>query len=269
LNDPRLLVLYHANCADGFGAAFAAWKRHGRGADYVAVNHGEAPPNVAGRAVVIADFAYPRAVLLGLRERAASLVVLDHHKSAAADLEGLDFCRFDMTKSGAILAWEYFHPGTPPPPLLAYVQDKDLWQWKLEASGEVSAALASHPFDFELWDRFTIEDLRRDGVAIRRYQGQLVREICSQATRRRFAGHDVPCVNTPVLQSFVGNALARGEPFVMLWHERPDGTLRVSLRAAENGADCSEIARQRGGGGHAQAAGFPLPNHAALDDPAP
>ena len=62
----RPLILYHAHCADGFGAAFAAWKKLGSGADYVAVNHGDPPPPVAGRDVVVLDFAYPRATTLAL-----------------------------------------------------------------------------------------------------------------------------------------------------------------------------------------------------------
>jgi oligoribonuclease NrnB/cAMP/cGMP phosphodiesterase (DHH superfamily) len=149
------------------------------------------------------------------------------------------------------------------------VQDKDLWQWQLPDSQEVSAALASHALDFRVWDQLDVKDLVREGRAIRRYQGQLVREICAQAKRGRFDGHEVPIINTPVLQSYVGNALARGEKFVLAWHQRPDGTLRVSLRSTDGGLDVAEIARRYGGGGHERAAGFALPSIAALDQPAP
>jgi oligoribonuclease NrnB/cAMP/cGMP phosphodiesterase (DHH superfamily) len=210
------------------------------------------------------DFAYPRAVMQDLAAAAASLLVLDHHKTAAADIGDLPYCRFDMTRSGCAMAWSHYHADAPLPPLLAYIQDKDLWTWKLDASNEVSAALASHPMDFRLWDQLTIDALKRDGSAIRRYQSQLVRDICAQARRGRFAGEDVPFVNTPVLQSYVGNALARGEKFVVLWHERPDGTLRVSLRSTDGGKDVAEIARAYGGGGHERAAGFGLPGMEAL-----
>ncbi len=260
----RPLILYHAHCADGFGAAFAAWKRYGARADYLAVNHGDPAPEVKGRDVVVLDFAHPRAITEELAAKAASYLVIDHHKSAAADLEGLSYCRFDMEKSGCVLAWEHFHPGADVPRLLAYIQDKDLWRWKLDHSAEVSAALASHPLDFKLWDQFTVEDLRRDGVAIRRYQGQLVREICAQARRGRFDGHEIPIVNTPVLQSYVGNALAKGEKFVLAWHERPDGSARVSLRSTDGGLDVAEISRRYGGGGHERAAGFSLKDLEAL-----
>lgn len=260
MTESKTLILYHAHCSDGFGAAYAAWKALDTRADYLAVNHGESAPDVTGRDVVMLDFAYPRAVTLDLAGRARSLLILDHHKSAAADLSDQSFARFDMTKSGCVLAWEHFHPNAPVPELLRYVQDKDLWDWKLPDSQEVSAALSSYPLDFRMWDAFKVSELVREGRAIRRYQGQLVREICSQARHGEFAGHEVPIVNTPVLQSYVGNALARGEKFVLAWHERPDGSVRVSLRSTDGGLDVAEIARRHGGGGHERAAGFSLPS---------
>jgi hypothetical protein len=266
VTDSRTLILYHAHCTDGFGAAWAAWKALDSRGEYVAVNHGEPAPEVRDRDVVLLDFAYPRAVTLELARAARSVLILDHHKSAAADLGDLPYCRFDMSKSGCVLAWEHFHPTTPVPEILRYVQDKDLWQWRLPESQEVSAALSSYPLEFRLFDAFKVSELVREGRAIRRYQGQLVREICSQARRGGFAGHEVPIVNTPVLQSYVGNALARGEKFVLAWHERPDGSLRVSLRSTDGGLDVAEIARRFGGGGHERAAGFSLPSIDSLRD---
>ena len=77
----RPLVLYHGDCPDGFGAAFAAWKALGDGADYRGVSHGEAPPAVDGRRVLICDFAYDRETTIGLAGRAAELIVLDHART--------------------------------------------------------------------------------------------------------------------------------------------------------------------------------------------
>ena len=49
-------IIYHANCSDGFGAAYAAWKCLGNKAIYHAAKHGSSPPNVAGKNVAILDF---------------------------------------------------------------------------------------------------------------------------------------------------------------------------------------------------------------------
>ena len=48
------IVLYHAGCPDGFGAAWACWKKFGDNAEYMPVSHGSPPPNVEGKNVYIA-----------------------------------------------------------------------------------------------------------------------------------------------------------------------------------------------------------------------
>ena len=44
--DPQSVnvVIYHANCNDGFGAAYSAWKLLGNRAEYHAASHGAPPP---------------------------------------------------------------------------------------------------------------------------------------------------------------------------------------------------------------------------------
>lgn len=254
----RPLIIYHQHCMDGFGAAFAAWKRFGDDAEYRPASYTDAPPDVAGRDVTLVDFTWPREILTRLASETRSLLVLDHHKTAEDDLRGLEYAKFDLSKSGAALAWAHWH-GEPLPELIRYIQDKDLWTWALPQSEEVSAALQSHPLDFLAWDKLDVEDLKREGQAILRYQRRLVSEIAKLSGRIHLAGHTVPCVNSPVLQSYVGNALAPGHAFVLVWYETADGRRRCSLRAAPpNGIDVSEIAKRFGGGGHPSASGFVL-----------
>lgn len=60
--DPNV-VLYHADCMDGFGAAWALWKRFPN-AEYIPVKYGQAPPSgLSGKHVVMADFSYGREVI--------------------------------------------------------------------------------------------------------------------------------------------------------------------------------------------------------------
>ena len=67
-------------------------------------------------------------------------------------LEGrMPDCHFDLERSGVTIAWEYWGSGfsTNEGELLArYIEDRDLWRWKLPDSREVSAALDSHPKRF-------------------------------------------------------------------------------------------------------------------------
>ena len=120
LNDPQPLVIYHGRkCPDGFASALAAWLFYAGKAEFLPLDHGDIKsvddlPALAGRAVYILDFSFSADILRGIEERAAKLVMLDHHKSAAEKLTGFA-CRcgvvhFDMNKSGARLAWEFFQP---------------------------------------------------------------------------------------------------------------------------------------------------------------
>ena len=264
----RPLVIYHGECPDGFGAAYAAWKRFGETATYVGARHGDGPPAVDGRDVLIADFSFARPVLLELAGRARQLVLLDHHKSAAAELGDLPFCQFDMDRSGAVMTWEHLHL-EPVPSLLLYVQDRDLWRHALPESAEVSAALAAHPLDFAVWDQLAVETLRAEGRALLRYQTQLVDRLAARAHPLEVLGVRVPAVNSPVLQSELGERLAGGQPFAAIWWQGGDGLARWSLRSTPAGADVSEVARRYGGGGHRAAAGFraPPPRDGRLEPP--
>lgn len=84
MSEMKPLVLYHANCWDGFCAAWVARMALGD-IEAVPVNYGTEPPDVRGRNVYVLDFSYPRAVMRRLLGQAHFVTVLDHHKTAEAD----------------------------------------------------------------------------------------------------------------------------------------------------------------------------------------
>lgn len=263
------LVLYHAGCADGF---CAAWLFHHAfpDAEYVPVSYGQDPPDVTGREVYILDFSYKRPVLEEMIRKASSLVVLDHHKTAEAELAGLPGCTFDLGKSGGRLAWEYLvgrglltgSIAASVPWLVEYTEDRDLWRWSLPNSKEINAALRTYRHSFSLWNLIAFSDgklLVFEGVAILRAQDQCVQAHVSNAREITLAGHRVLCVNATVHQSEIGEELAKNRPFSVTYRDRKDGLREYSLRSRDGGLDVSVIAKQFGGGGHPQAAGFELP----------
>lgn len=263
-----MLVIYHKNCNDGLAAALAVRKHlwdsgQMKGSKFVTAQYGDKPPweMIAGADVTIVDFSYPRVDLVNIRNSAKSLVVIDHHQTAQVELADLDFCIFDMTKSGAVLTWEHFHPGKPLPKLMEYVQDRDLWQWKLPFSQEVSAALRSYKPFLNEWERFlddnSLAGLISEGAAILRYQnGQMDMALSQPVEMIEIGGYTVPCLNATHMISELGNKLAEGQPFAALYFDTGDGKRVFSLRSVEGGIDVSEIAKQYGGGGHPRAAGF-------------
>jgi oligoribonuclease NrnB/cAMP/cGMP phosphodiesterase (DHH superfamily) len=260
------VVLYHAECADGFGAAWAIWKRFPKAA-FLPVEHGAPPPsNLGRRHVVIVDFSYSRPILEKLAKEAGSLLVLDHHITAQKALDGFPFARFEEKKSGAAMAWEWAH-GTSLPWLLQYVQDKDLWTWTLPSSREINAALASYPHDFEVWSTLRRDVLETEGRGILRYENELVTKIAAEAVLVSFHGETVPAVHSAVLTSQLGEHLSKGYPFCLMWHDR-NGRRYYSLRSGPDGADVAAIATTYGGGGHVHAAGFSVPLDQLAGQPA-
>lgn len=309
-------VLYHADCLDGFGAAYAAWRRHGNAATYRPMHHG-APWNmneVAGHDVFILDFSFSPAVLEGMAGIARSVTQIDHHASALKAWSGLALqdgeaflyrhptlplsIHFNLNKSGARLAWEYFHPDTPAPLAIRHIEDQDMWRFALPGTRPFCRALRLMPFELETWhemivatdDESTVRyvDTVKSGAAIEAFCQREVERLAQGSLSRpaRLRGEPVDAlqalrhglaivsageqswlavsglaVNANALfASELGNLLAeRGASFGLVWQLSGDGNIKVSLRSQGSSPDVSVIAARYGGGGHPNAAGFRLP----------
>ncbi|MDP2746165.1 DHH family phosphoesterase [Pseudomonas sp.] len=276
----KTLCIYHGNCADGFGAAWAV--RHALGeanVEFHAGHYGKPAPDVEGRSVIIVDFSYPLETLQQMAETATSILVIDHHKTAAEALaqlpkapssyllwmESLDplSAHFDMHRSGAGMTWDFFFPATPRPALINHIEDRDLWQFKLEGTREVMAAVFSYPQDFATWDRLMFDDIDRlwlDGLAIDRKQQKDIADLVASNSRCLvIGGVTVPAINLPhTMASEAGHLLSNGQPFAAIYWDTAEGR-QFSLRSSDEGLDVGEIAKQFGGGGHRNAAGFKVP----------
>ena len=274
-NDPKPLVIYHGRkCPDGFAAALAAWLFYDGKAEFLSLDHGDITsvdqlPALAGRAVYVLDFSFPPRILRGIDEQAAKLVMLDHHKSAAEKLA--DFaCRcgvihFDMNKSGARLAWEFFQPGAPLPDLVRFVEDRDIWAWQYPESAGFLAALDMEPLDFKRWaevaafSSLQITDFMARGKAMDAKFSKLATDIAEGAQLVTFNGQRGLMVNAPgVFHSLIGNQLSeKSGTFALMWSVGKDSAVKVGLRS-QRGYDCIALAESMGGGGHAQACGFKM-----------
>ena len=261
------ICIYHANCADGFGAAWVVRKALGDisafDIDFHPGTYQNPPPDVAGKDVVIVDFSYKRPVLIEMAQMANSILIIDHHKSAIDDLIELPsnvIAKFDMNHSGAMLTWEHFFPGQVPPPLLLHIEDRDLWRFALQNTREIQANVFSYPYDFQVWDTLMAmapTALVVGGEAIERKHLKDIRELLGVMTREMMiGGFQVLAANLPyTMSSDAGHELAKGRPFAACYWFTKEGVC-FSLRSSDEGLDVSEIAKQYGGGGHRNAAGF-------------
>ena len=273
------LCIYHANCADGFGSAWVV-RKYFQEVMKEPVNfypgiYQNPPPDVTGRVVYMVDFSYKADVLKNMASKALRINIIDHHKTAQAELENIKdtpyiYPIFDMNRSGAGLTWDTLFPGQPRPELINYIEDRDLWRFNLPNSREVSAALFSYPYDFEVWDELMdrsydggIQALIKEGIAIDRKHLKDIRELSKVIMRpMKIGGYLIPVVNLPYTmgsdachelceQDFNGARPA----FAAYYYDMPEGR-NFGMRSIEGGADVSEIAKLYGGGGHKHAAGF-------------
>jgi oligoribonuclease NrnB/cAMP/cGMP phosphodiesterase (DHH superfamily) len=258
----RPLCIYHGNCADGFTAAWVAYNACEGDIDLHPGVYQTEPPDVTDRDVFLVDFSYKRPVLELMREKAKSITILDHHKTAEADLKDLAGINtiFDMERSGARIAWDFWNPGRKHPQTLLHVEDRDLWRFALPMTREIQANIFSYPYELETWDRLMAADpmeLAKEGQAIERKHHKDIGELIGVVTRRMvIAGHNVPIANLPYIHvSDAAHALAKGEPFAGCYWDTPKGRT-FGLRSSDAGLDVSEIAKQYGGGGHRNASGF-------------
>lgn len=264
----KKLCIFHGNCADGFTAAWSVYKALGDGVEFHKGIYGEPEPDVTDRDVIIVDFSYKRPVLEEMAKKAKSILILDHHKTAEADIQplidnGTVNGIFDMDRSGAMIAWEYFNPKMQAPMLVQYAQDRDLWKFKLEGCREYAAAVFSYDYTFENWDmlaRKPVAELINEGKVLERKHFKDIEELLKLCkTRMMIGGFDVPVANMPYqFASDACHIMAKGEPFAATYYVNEQGRTIFSLRSSEDGMDVSAVAAQYGGGGHKHASGFSI-----------
>jgi len=276
-------IISHGGCPDGFTSAWLL-NRHYEGQDVVhhfAYDRLNSPKEIEpGDRVLIADWSYPRQVLLDLSET-TYVTLLDHHKTAEADLEGLD-CPgldiiFDMNKSGAMLVWDWIGQPDGAEALVYYVQDYDLWTKEKPDTEEINAIVQSTPMKFEDWDNlaydlaFNRKDVVREGTAVRRYQRKIIDAAKKDARRMNIGGYSVWVTQAPyALGSMIAGELAEEYPddaFAAYYIALP-GEFQFGLRSRNDdgpGFDVSEVAQIFGGGGHHNASGFKIKWSESMD----
>ena len=287
------MVIFHSvngtrHCDDGFGAAWAFrnfWletmpARHIK-PEFFPASYSMDPPAIsemvrraAGRHVYMVDFSLKRHDMLRLGASARSLTVLDHHASAEIGLDGLAaeikavctgmqvHVEFDMARSGAVMTWDFLRgDARPMPDMLAYVQDGDLWQWRLPESRLYQMALRSYPQTFDGWDlvvELPTAMMIDEGRSLKRWFDQQIGYITSQIMMIHVPPlGPIPVVNVP--KTFGSEAC---HEIIMQWdvpvagyYQDLNGIREWELRS-DGTVDVSKIAVLYGGGGHPTASGF-------------
>ena len=276
---PKVYVLHHKDM-DGYFAAAAHLQRFKPNIDsgemtveYIPVVYNKPIPEIPDGEdvqVIIVDFSYSREILIDLQSRVGNLLVIDHHATAERQLQGLDFCVFDMTKSGNILSWDYFNPGIDPPTVHVLAQDYDLYTKLFKDSEYLEAGIQASGHWNDLMFYFELQN-NPDKVAETINVGKIIYtheyNQCEYVLKgKQFKVIDFFGIKT-ALVNWTGNPNMLSEVIyntgevqaVLSYKVRINGNYKFSFRAPKNsGLGLDLIAEKFGGGGHESSAGFEI-----------
>lgn len=275
------VCLYHANCPDGIGAAYPFWKANRyRSEKFIlhGVKHNEPYPSdlIRRKRVVIVDFCYPREIIANMCEEAEYILILDHHDTAQRELIDQKHQRlsyiFDMSRSGAQIAWNYCYPEILCPWFIEIIADRDLWKWAIPFSKEIGKAL--HSGGWYTWEKMLELEESKDPIGDQMKffkQGQILLSVeakeidyaIQSSVIVEFCGYRIRMTTcNPNIRSEVGNQLANMNDckFSAIWrYDFISDQWWISLRGSANcQIPLNKICEIYSGGGHQKACGFAI-----------
>lgn len=292
------IVLYHKNCMDGIASAYIAdqyFKFFEVSSICIPIQYGENIYEVIGEDNIdlvndlyFLDFSTDRKTMIDLASKFNKVVIIDHHKTAEAELKDIDKEKdnielyFNMFKSGAMLSYDYFtvFTGTEPQKdlfgnivpktdilniskrVIEYIQDRDIWEWNLPYSKEVSEFLkfSVKPNDITsfgaMMKNFNLDNARSIGETLNQARDKAVESKVKKYREINIAGINLVCINLTENISEVGNEFCKltGKP-AMMYFINEDLQVVLSFRSLNELPDVSVLAKYFGGGGHRNACG--------------
>ncbi len=262
---PHVLCLYHKNCLDGRGSAAVVARRE-RDAEFVAMQYGNRRPPMLGRKVYIVDFCLSLEEMRATRAEAEEVIWIDHHASQLPVHQALGWGTLDTTECGTSLTWKVLFGDQPPPPVVAYIKDKDLWQWQLPDSRAIAAGLelSFRKDDFAGLLEVDLAEMARIGRPALEELAKRVAKIVQGGIVVQdpygLVGVRALAVNCNKDLSEVGAHICLpqtegglGYDLGIMYYQKQPNSWVHSLRSGGR-VDCAVIASARGGGGHPSSA---------------
>ncbi|CAM8982113.1 unnamed protein product [Rhodiola kirilowii] len=315
-------ILYHYPCPDGAFSALAAHLYFSANSTpavffpntvYSPLRAVDLPLHEIDD-VYLLDFVGPTGFVEEISSKVSRVIILDHHKTALETLGGTG-CDIgtnvlkvlDMNRSGATISYDYFKEKlegkrSPTDPnkslsrctevvlaeyrrvrqLFEYIEDGDLWRWKLKHSKAFSSGLKDlsiefnanlNPSLFKELLSLNLESIIKNGMESLSKRQKLIDGILDQSFEISIGGGSfgkclaVIADSIPELRSELGHQLAtksrnfnlRGIGAVV--YKVPeldnDDIVKISLRSIES-EDTTLISQNFGGGGHRNASSFML-----------
>lgn len=195
---------------------------------------------------------------------------IDHHKTAIADYNEHEFRIHGLRRDGigaCQLVWEYLSPNDAVPYAIELLAQYDVWNHSNPETLPFQYGMRlekTWPADnMPLWsDLFrteaAVKKIVEQGSIVMRYVSQDNEKYCNScAFETELDGLRCIAVNKMLTNSQVFDSVWNPEQFdAMLTFGYRKGRWTVSIYTDKPGVDVSVVAKNRGGGGHKQAAGF-------------
>lgn len=269
------LILYHAFCRDGLGAAYSAYKYYGDNAEYRPLVHTELPDSylLNYEIVYFVDIAPPtREWYKYLLDNKVNFKIIDHHKTnfeLASEILGDNLPEhfvYDINKSGAVLTWEYFHKKEVPQ-ILKHIQDRDIHKYQLENTKEITEGILALKLTYKNLDSYSLDELKEKGVIAYNKKMDKVKELIKDYSVVTFENTKFALFNIAKLATELSIYLFETNPDLngVICYSINSTHVKFELRARTgSGINVGEIAKKYGGGGHEYASGFSLTKEEAV-----
>lgn len=268
----RAAVLYHYPCPDGAFAALAAHLFFSLSPPpapqplffpntvYSPLSAEDLPFHELGIAdVYLLDFVGPPGFVHQLSRKVERVVVLDHHKTALEMLgSGTNSTTgnvtkvIDMKRSGATIAYDYFMEKVlggdtnkrkdavigefeKMRRLFEYIEDGDLWKWRLSGSEAFSSGLKDLNLEYNVTLNPSLFQQAANADLVHELRSDIGNELAKKSIKVNLRAIGAVVYRVPELKN--------------------DQRLKVSLRSIGE-EDTTLISQNYGGGGHKNASSF-------------
>ncbi len=270
--------IYHKDCLDGTASAAVLLKKF-HSCTLFPLSHrytendlSRVIKKITSKTVVyITDFSLREEHTEKLIRKAGSVINIDHHIGVEKRLRAIDkkydnfSYIFNNNRSGASLAWIYFFGEKNIPKIIQYIEDSDLWRFRL---GDKTRFASSYLYGLSGKPKELLALLNKGNSAVKKVldKGKMIWEYRNELAKLllesvkplniKVGKHIVPAHNTPeFLRSDVGHELAVRLKKTVVTFTVSGDTVRLHFRG-ENKYKLSALmlAKMLGGGGHRNAA---------------
>lgn len=287
----KVMCIFHSRDLDGWvsGAVVKKWcEENNHEIELVGYDYGQDVPldkigatngEISCDALFICDVSFPKDTMQGLYEQGVNMIWCDHHKSALEDANGMEYNDCDgirnMDYAGCELTWQYCYPDEDMPMGVEFLGKYDTFRHKNDSyENEIlnfQYAARTHITDADNVPSFiTAMDGYSQEISEWVDEGEIILAYLKTEAQEIYKKHKFDVVIDGF--KFVCIPKERFNPInfdidyhedgydgsICFWFKGQDSVWEFSIYNENGKIDCAELAKKRGGGGHAAAAGFTI-----------